>query len=534
MTVRWKPLLILSGIFSVVAVVGVIAIAWSLVPRSAQGVLKQARSAAAASRFDDAEIYFKQALQYEGKNAKIHEEFANLYRDWYKAAPVERREAIKAEWLGHLVKAANFDKIARGPRLQLLHLAMNQDNDSESVYWAREVLKVDAENSDAHFLLAFAELESRSPNVPEVRRHLKMLETKNAPAQRQCLIRARLAIATGDDKARDEAFSQARTLALPADAGPVDRMARVRIETLEIQLSRVGTPLELPVRRLLEHVKELVADPDLAPGRVIRLSQLLEQAQRSLLQRRSKQAGGRDDSIVPLADAIEVDLEAIFQKVLNASQKPDLQIYLTYADHLRFRQQRDRCIQVIEEALKQPAAAKPTSTIPVMGLHAVAVEMALANRQDADRFEKASKHIQALVATSEPGFQGLGHLFQGAIDLEQSGLLRAPAQPGQNPEPVRSAEPKLRASALSHLKIAAAQLPSLAECKLDMGLHWFSTRNRAWDGSIFRTHCGWAASSPSTSSGQPGRFSRLVIPRRPSRSLNRCSGSLPRARFLPS
>ena len=61
MTVRWKPLLILSGVFSVVAVVGVIAMAWSLVPRSAQGVLKQARTAAAAGRFDDAVIYFKQA-----------------------------------------------------------------------------------------------------------------------------------------------------------------------------------------------------------------------------------------------------------------------------------------------------------------------------------------------------------------------------------------------------------------------------------------------------------------------------------------
>ena len=93
---------------------------------------------------------------------------------------------------------------------------MNQDNDSESVYWAREVLKVDAENSDAHFILAFAELESRSPNVPEVKRHLKVLEAKNAPAMRQCLIRARLAIATGDDKARDEAFC----------AGAVDRSAR--------------------------------------------------------------------------------------------------------------------------------------------------------------------------------------------------------------------------------------------------------------------------------------------------------------------
>src|SRR5271166_1971972 len=162
MTVRWRPLLVLVGVFSVVAVVGVIAMAWSLIPRSAQGALKQARSAAAAGRFDDAVIYFKQALQYDPKSASIHEEFANLYRAWSRKAPADRQEALTAEWVSHLVKSVNYDKSARGPRLQLLEAAMNQDNDSDSVYWAREVLKVDAENSDAHFILAFAELESRS------------------------------------------------------------------------------------------------------------------------------------------------------------------------------------------------------------------------------------------------------------------------------------------------------------------------------------------------------------------------------------
>ena len=115
MTVRWKPLLVLSGVFSVVAVVGVIAMAWSLVPRSAQGALKQARTAAAAGRFDDAVIYFKQALQYDGRSAAIHEEFANLYRDWCRTAPADRQEALKAERVDHLVKAVKFDKRHEGP-----------------------------------------------------------------------------------------------------------------------------------------------------------------------------------------------------------------------------------------------------------------------------------------------------------------------------------------------------------------------------------------------------------------------------------
>ncbi len=470
MTVRWKPLLILSGVFSLVAVVGVIAMAWSLVPRSAQGILKQARTAAAAGRFDDAVIYFKQALQYDARSASIHEEFANLYRDWCRTAPADRQATLKAERVDHLVKAVKFDKSARGPRVQLLEAAMNQDNDSESVYWAREVLKVDAENSDAHFILAFAELESRSPKVPEVKRHLKVLEAQNAPAMRQCLIRARLAIATGDDKARDEAFAQARSIVPPADAGPVDRMARVRIEAVEIQMQKGEGPLEGQVNSLLGHVKELVADPELASGRVTRLSQLLEQTQRALVQRRSKQTGGRDGTVLRLADAIEVELEGIFQKVLSANQKSDLQISLSYADHLRFRQQRDRCLQVIEEALRQPAAAQPASVIPVMGLHAVAVEMALSKQDDEARYEKSAPHVQTLLASSEPRFQGLGHLFQGAIDLEQSGLIRATAQAGRKNEMVQPAQPKLRASALNHLKLAAAQLPALAEAQARYGV----------------------------------------------------------------
>src|SRR5271156_5704284 len=95
MTVRWKPLLILSGIFSLVAVVGLIAMAWSLVPRSAHGVLKQAQNAAAAGRFDHAEIYFKQALQYDGKSAVIHEQFANLYRDWCRTAPADHQRCSR-------------------------------------------------------------------------------------------------------------------------------------------------------------------------------------------------------------------------------------------------------------------------------------------------------------------------------------------------------------------------------------------------------------------------------------------------------
>ena len=79
MTVRWKPLLILSGLFVAVAVVGVIAISSTLAPPTAQSMLKQARAARDGGRLADAEIYYKKVLQVDGRNGAVHEEFAELY-----------------------------------------------------------------------------------------------------------------------------------------------------------------------------------------------------------------------------------------------------------------------------------------------------------------------------------------------------------------------------------------------------------------------------------------------------------------------
>src|SRR5262245_2696526 len=82
MTVRSNRRLIMSGLFLAVALVGVVAITITLVPRSAQGILKRARAAGQSQRFADAEIYYKQVLQLEAKNAAVHEELAAMYLEW--------------------------------------------------------------------------------------------------------------------------------------------------------------------------------------------------------------------------------------------------------------------------------------------------------------------------------------------------------------------------------------------------------------------------------------------------------------------
>jgi len=469
MTVRWKPLLILSGLFLLVGLIGVVAITLTLVPHSSQGILKRARAALESGRFEDAEIYFKQALQLEGKNAAIHAEFAGLYRDWAGHAPAEKRPSLRNERLEHLVSAVKFDKTIKGPRRELLKDAMHEDLVAESIYWANEVLKVEPDNGDAHFVLAVEALETRTPNVPEVRRHLEVIENKKASAIRLLVVRAKLALTTGDQRARDQAFAQARAIALGPDADTVDRLAALRLATLAIRVEADANRLDEQVSQMLRQVEELGKAEELASARVARLRLLLEQTQRALVARSASASPATMKAINRLVDAIESNIQSIFKIALSSGHDADLQTYLAYADHLRFRRQRDRCLEVVEQALKLPQASRRTAAQVVMGLHTVAVEMALSRGEDEGRFDKAAPHIQALLESAEPRFQGLGHLFAGSVDLDRSGVAKQTRDALGSKAP-REGLAALRTSALYHLKIAASLLPEIAEAQARYGV----------------------------------------------------------------
>src|SRR3954454_21591763 len=100
-----------------------------------------------------------------------------------------------------------------------------------------------------------------------------------------------------------------------------------------------------------------------------------------------------------------------------------------------------------------------------MGLHALAVEAALANFGDKDRHVTAAPHVKALLEGKHARFQALGHLFQGAIELEKAGMV-VDAPSGDLP---RAEMVKLRAATLAPLKVAASQLPHLAEAQARYG-----------------------------------------------------------------
>jgi predicted Zn-dependent protease len=473
MTVRWKPLMILSGLFLAVALVGVVAITLTLVPRSSRAILGRARTARQANRFEDAEIYYKQALQLEARSAAIHEEFAGMYRGWSRVAPAAKQASLRAERLDHLVSAVKFDKAHQSARQELLKDAMTLDLVPESIYWAKELLKVDPDDADAHYVLAVDALDERTPNVPEARRHLKVLEERQAPLLRRLWIRAKLADATGDTAARTAAMNQAGNSGSVAELGAVDRLAWLRIVALAIRAQTDKGQVAPPRRQvqfMLVLAKELCKAEDVAPPRVARIRLVLEQTQRALFEQSAKLAGTDKQAIDALVDSIDVELESIFKLALFGEAEPDLQTYLSYADHLRFRRQREKCLQVIEQALESPQAARRTSVHAVMGLHTVAVEMALAQADDKGRFDKAAPHIRVLLESPEPRFQGLGHLFAGSIDLDLSGMARDMVEDGAQPKPETRSQPKLRYSALNHLKIAATLLPEIAEAQARYGV----------------------------------------------------------------
>lgn len=476
MTVRWKPLLVLSGLFVVIAVVGVVAIASKLLPRGAADILPAARAERAAHQYERAKIHYQRALQLDGRNAAIHEELAAMYGDWADRAPAEKQAEIRAWRLASLAEAVKYGKSLKEPRRQLLNAAMTQDELPESAHWAGEILSLEPANPDAHFVLADLGLQERNPAIPEIRRHLAALESGNAPEVRRLWIEARTAQAVGDLKAREDALAAARPLALPADASPVDRFALLRLRALDVETTAEPARLGDRVQALQAEARALASNPSVASNRIMRMSLVLEQVQQALTLAAANGGAEAKPAVTALVDGIEQDVETIFQQSLAAASKIDLHIPLTYAEHLRNRGRRDRCLEVVAQALESPLAKLATAHQEVMSLHAVAVSAALADTTDDERFDKSAPHVKALLGSSTQRFQGFGHLFQGAIEFERTGLGAPPAaretveSAKASPSVSAAAQAKLRSSALKHLELAASLLPNLVEAQARYGV----------------------------------------------------------------
>ncbi len=97
MTVRWKPLLILSGLFVIVALGGLVAFTMLRGPGGTQAIVARARAERRVRRFGEAEVEYRRALQIDPRAASVHEELASLYEEWGRAAPADKTAKLEAE-----------------------------------------------------------------------------------------------------------------------------------------------------------------------------------------------------------------------------------------------------------------------------------------------------------------------------------------------------------------------------------------------------------------------------------------------------
>ena len=100
MTVRWKPLLILSGLFVIVALFGLMTIATVMGSRGTADILARARTERKARQYDKAKLDYQRASKIDGRNSPLHEEMADLYEEWAREAPPEKRAELRGLYLG--------------------------------------------------------------------------------------------------------------------------------------------------------------------------------------------------------------------------------------------------------------------------------------------------------------------------------------------------------------------------------------------------------------------------------------------------
>ena len=208
MTVRWKPLLVLSGVFAAIAVVGVIAMAFTLAPRGlGRDPRRRPAPSAAARQYEKAEIHYKQALQMDGKNPAIHEEMAALYADWADHAPAEKQAELRASRFASLAEAANHGKTLQGAAAAAPRRGDGAGRGPREPPLGQGGLALEPENADAHYVLAAAALDDRSTTArPRTTRRSsprssgtsRRSKTAKAPAVRIAWIKARLAQVSGD------------------------------------------------------------------------------------------------------------------------------------------------------------------------------------------------------------------------------------------------------------------------------------------------------------------------------------------------
>ena len=297
-----------------------------------------------------------------------------------------------------------------------------------------------------------------SPNIPEVRRHLKALDAEAPRRPRTDWIAARIAASPTTKPRLDEILNPGP---LPHPGGrrrpdrpdgpapaPGPRRGETRASTSDALAGRVEA---VSKREALAASSE----PEIPSTRIARISLLIEEVQRSLIARAGEQPAAQTGS-----------RPTPRRSTRSPSDLPEV----------AGRQRRGRT-ERLPRVCRPPPLSRPSGPLPG-GRPSRALKSPAAAKQAGHRVgpgparpghrglswptSRTRADTRPPRRTSRPSstckverFQALGHLFQGAIDLEKAGMVAD----AQAPEVPRAEQAKLRASALGHLRIAATQLP---------------------------------------------------------------------------
>jgi predicted Zn-dependent protease len=470
MTVRWKPLIVLTGLFLVVAAMSLLAFTFAM-PGKTDEILPKARAAVAANQFTNAEILYRQALQIDEKNVATHEEMAELFETWAIVSPPQEqpeRLRLHAKYVRVLTDAAKYGKSKPGPRRKLLLDALSRDDASDALPWADALIALVPEDPDANYVKAIEALDREPPSLLAAKSKVDLLVKTQPGNPRTCWAMARLALATKDDAALETALAPIRDSLPDSKITPSQRLARLRLRLVDLNRTNDPAIFAAGLRRYVDEAKALAAETEPSTFRIRALGACLEGAQERVKSVATRQPAAKAE-LTTLGNSLEDIAEKIYARALETSGATDLRAHLAYAEHLVFRGQSPKALEVADKALKLPIAAFPAWEATAASLREIAIKAALSNDKDADRFTKAEPYIKGLLACSNVRFAAMGHFFRGLVALERSGLTAA-AEVNPGDDKVAPIDPKLRDQALEELKLSAAGLPDAATAQALYGV----------------------------------------------------------------
>src|SRR5690606_27340856 len=138
------------------------------------------------------------------------------------------------------------------PRKALLAESLKGDNPAEQAHWAAQVAALDPDDPDALYLVAAGALDASPPNINEAARLLESLRQVAPDRSRTAWVEARIAQANQDRDALARILESALGKAPDAGDQDLDRISRLRLMVLDLELADTPEGQERALGRITE------------------------------------------------------------------------------------------------------------------------------------------------------------------------------------------------------------------------------------------------------------------------------------------